>query len=123
MVTAYTPVQLRRGTAAAWTAKNPILAEGEQGLEMDTQKFKIGNGVTRWVSLPYWTAGAAAGSSYSQTFTSALTWTVNHNLGFKPAITVLSVGGVVVWADVLHLSNNQALVTFDQPTAGQAVCS
>jgi Major tropism determinant N-terminal domain len=123
MVTAYTPVQLRRGTTALWTLKNPILAEGEQGLEMDTQKFKIGDGVTRWVNLPYWTAGALAGSRYPQTYAAALTWTVSHNLGFKPAVTVLSVGGVVVWADVIHLSDNQALVTFDQPTAGQAVCS
>jgi Major tropism determinant N-terminal domain len=123
MVTAYTPVQLRRGTTSAWTLKNPVLAEGEQGLEMDTQKFKIGDGVTRWASLPYWTAGALSGSSYSQTYAAALTWTVSHNLGFKPAVTVLSVGGVVVWADVLHISANQALVTFDQPTAGQAVCS
>ena len=44
---------LRRGTAAEWTAANPILAEGEMGLEKDTNKYKIGNGVTNWNGLKY----------------------------------------------------------------------
>ena len=38
-------IQIRRGTAAEWTAADPILAEGELGVELDTDKFKIGNGV------------------------------------------------------------------------------
>lgn len=45
--------QFRRGTAAQWTAANPILASGEMGLETDTAKFKIGNGATAWISLSY----------------------------------------------------------------------
>lgn len=46
-------IQLRRGTAAQWTAANPILADGEMGIESDTRKVKIGNGSTAWNSLPY----------------------------------------------------------------------
>jgi hypothetical protein len=46
-------IQLRRGTAAEWTAANPTLAEGELGLETDTAKYKIGNGSTAWNSLSY----------------------------------------------------------------------
>ena len=46
-------IQLRNDTAAAWTAANPILAQGEMGVETDTQKFKIGNGTTAWNSLGY----------------------------------------------------------------------
>lgn len=46
-------VQFRRGLAANWTSSNPILAEGEMGLELDTGKFKVGNGVLAWTSLPY----------------------------------------------------------------------
>jgi len=48
-----TRIQLRRGTAARWTAVNPILADGEVGIETDTRKFKFGNGVTRWIGLEY----------------------------------------------------------------------
>jgi hypothetical protein len=44
-------IQLRRGTAAEWTAANPVLADGEPGLETDTGIMKIGNGVTAWNSL------------------------------------------------------------------------
>jgi Major tropism determinant N-terminal domain/Collagen triple helix repeat (20 copies) len=46
-------IQLRRGTAAGWTAANPVLAQGEFASEYDTGKFKIGDGVTAWNSLPY----------------------------------------------------------------------
>jgi hypothetical protein len=46
-------IQLRRGTAADWTTANPILAEGEMAVEIDTLKFKVGNGVTNWNTLPY----------------------------------------------------------------------
>ena len=44
---------LRKGSALAWTSANPTLAAGEPGVETDTGKFKIGNGVTAWVSLAY----------------------------------------------------------------------
>ena len=48
-----TKIQLRRGTAAQWAAADPILAEGEIGLELDTGKRKIGDGVRSWTALPY----------------------------------------------------------------------
>lgn len=48
-----TQIQIRRGAAASWTAANPILAQGELGYEIDTQKIKIGNGSTTWNSLSY----------------------------------------------------------------------
>ena len=46
------PIQFlfRGGTAAQWTAANPVLADREMGLETDTKLFKIGNGVTAWNS-------------------------------------------------------------------------
>ena len=44
-------IQLRRGTAAQWTAANPTLAEGEMGVETDTGQFKVGDGTTAWNSL------------------------------------------------------------------------
>ena len=45
--------QFRRGLAADWTYYNPLLANGEMGLEIDTQLFKIGDGSRRWINLPY----------------------------------------------------------------------
>lgn len=46
-------IQFRRDTAAAWTAANPILSQGEAGYEFDTGRFKVGNGLSPWNSLPY----------------------------------------------------------------------
>jgi hypothetical protein len=46
-------IQLRRGTAAEWTAANPVLAAGEMGLETDTGDFKFGDGSSAWGALSY----------------------------------------------------------------------
>jgi hypothetical protein len=48
-----TKIQIRRGNAAQWTSQNPVLSEGEIGFELDTAKFKIGNGSSTWNSLVY----------------------------------------------------------------------
>lgn len=52
-------IQFRRGTASEWVTANPILAQGEMGIELGTNLFKIGNGVDHWVDLPY---GGLAGA-------------------------------------------------------------
>ena len=46
-------IQLRRGSAAQWTAANSILAQGEIAVELDTGKFKIGSGTQGWNALSY----------------------------------------------------------------------
>lgn len=46
-------IQLRRGTAQQWTESNPILAEGELCVELDTAKCKVGDGVRAWNDLSY----------------------------------------------------------------------
>jgi len=56
-------IQLRRDVAADWTSANPVLADGEMGLETDTNKFKIGDGTTAWSSLPYGGIAGAAGAA------------------------------------------------------------
>lgn len=51
-----TRIIMRNDTAENWTTKNPILLNGEFGVENDTNKFKIGDGATAWKQLAY--AGA-----------------------------------------------------------------
>lgn len=46
-------IKLRRDTTANWAAANPVLAEGEPGLNTDNDGIKYGDGVTAWNSLPY----------------------------------------------------------------------
>ena len=54
MATVYnTTFKLRRGTAAEWEAKNPVLATGEPGFIIDQFKLKIGDGATAFTELPF----------------------------------------------------------------------
>lgn len=55
----------RKITAAQWLVENPTLRAGELGLEKDTKKQKIGDGVTPWVELPYQFNKAMADSNYA----------------------------------------------------------
>jgi hypothetical protein len=53
-------IQMRRDTSANWTAVNPVLHQGEIGVETNTLKAKIGDGVTAWSSLAYWNPGSGS---------------------------------------------------------------
>lgn len=46
-------IQLRNDTAANWKAANPVLLKGEIGVEIDTRKLKIGDGISGYNSLKY----------------------------------------------------------------------
>ena len=46
-------IQIRRDTADNWVEHDPILAQGEFGYEIDTDKIKIGDGIVTWNNLPY----------------------------------------------------------------------
>jgi len=48
-----TRIQLRRGLSTDWTSANPILSYGEVGIEIDTKRFRIGDGTTAWNDLSY----------------------------------------------------------------------
>lgn len=46
-------IQMRNDTATNWVTANPILLKGEIGIEVDTRKFKIGDGIAEWTDLKY----------------------------------------------------------------------
>jgi hypothetical protein len=51
-------LRIKRGTAAQWAAVNPVLRVGEIGIEVPVTlgappRAKVGDGVTRWLALPY----------------------------------------------------------------------
>ena len=56
-------IQLRRGTTSQWAATvdsivgGTILSSGEVGVNTETKQMKVGDGSTRWVSLPYFASG------------------------------------------------------------------
>jgi len=46
-------IQLRRDTSANWNLVNPILDDGEPGLNIDNNQIKYGDGSTAWSDLAY----------------------------------------------------------------------
>lgn len=53
MSVALVKIQIRNDTAQAWAVANPVLSDGEPGAESNTGRLKIGNGIDRWIDLPY----------------------------------------------------------------------
>lgn len=45
--------QHRRDTKARWTEINPVLLQGEVGYELDSDQYKLGDGIHKWNELPY----------------------------------------------------------------------
>ena len=70
-----TRMQQRRGTASQWVSSNggngPILNAGEIGWESDTNKFKVGDGVSYWLDLDYF---ADINSTVNPSFGSSITF-------------------------------------------------
>lgn len=50
------------------------------------------------------------------------TWTIAHNLGFRPTVSVTTTGGLQMLGDVVHLSDNTLQLTFAVAVAGIARC-
>lgn len=68
-------IRLRRDSSTAWVATNPILSEGEPGYENDTGKFKIGDGLSTWLDLGYF---SPSGVIYDPTTQQALALVQAH---------------------------------------------
>lgn len=63
----YGQQQQRVDTSLGWANGNPVLLEGQIGVEGDTGKFKFGNGVSAWNDLPYAGGGGATRQTVSHT--------------------------------------------------------
>ena len=55
-----TQFKFRRDTAANWSSANPVLADGEIGVDTTNKKFKLGDGSTAWNSLAVYPSLTAA---------------------------------------------------------------
>lgn len=114
-------IQLRRGTAAQWTAQNPVLAEGEAGVETDSWRIKFGDGVTPWTSIPYSTmtvadveAATQAALSSDPIMQQAAASAVDEAIYDQGVITGLGVKRMIVSKDPLEpLVDGDLLILID----------
>lgn len=61
------------------------------------------------------------GYEHNQAVASA-TWVINHNLGMRPLIHCFLPSGVEFEDDIVHTSENQAIVNLAVATIGRARC-
>ena len=60
--------------------------------------------------------------THTQSVSSA-TWTITHNLGYRPAVSVVDSGGNHVVGDVNYVSVNALTISFSAPFGGSAYLS
>lgn len=68
------------------------------------------------------TVGSEQGYVHNQTSVSDV-WVINHNLGFKPAVTVINNSGEVVHGEVQYTGEQQVTVRFTAPFTGKVYLS
>ena len=100
-------IQFRRDSSTAWGVSNPILAQGEMGLETDTFKFKFGDGVLHWNLLPYFYTNLGILIAIRKT---AAQWTALNptltlgELGIETDTNKTKIGdGVTAWNSQLYM--------------------
>ena len=65
--------------------------------------------------------GPAGSGAYIHTqSTVSTTWTINHNMGFRPSVELLDSGSQEIDGEVSHPSVNQTVVTLNPASAGLA---
>lgn len=65
-------------------------------------------------------AGAGDQSFLFTQSTPSTTWTINHNLGYKPSVELFDTGSQEIDAEVVHTNSNQVIAYFNPATAGTA---
>lgn len=99
-----TQIQVRRGTAAAWVAANPILAQGELGYEIDDHGIKVGDGSTAWNTLGYFPINISAVGG--DTTTALGVGSINVGHASDTTITRVSSGVIAVEGNAVPTANN-----------------
>jgi len=91
-------------------------ASGIAGATLDTT-----DELTEGVTNKYFTVGRVA---YTHTQgVSSDTWTINHNLGFHPNLTVIDSGGTIYEGEITYTNTVSLTVTFSAAFSGKAYLS
>lgn len=136
-------IQLKRQHAAVWAQINPVLKMAEPGVESNTGRVKIGDGITKWNDLKYLalnqesdgvvltsdTGVVSTNMLANRTVTGpkiAIGTITNENVAANAQIDVSKLSGVVSQTNgtVVEANTGQAVVrniisSTSQPTGGQ----
>ena len=127
-----TQIQIRRDTTAGWADADPILAQGELGLDTDLNTFKIGNGTAAWSELAFYAGSSDTivplpdfltyeqGRSHLSTLNTNFGWN-SEGLWFGPADIGDGSDSYPVFTDFTLADTDKVVVTFN--VSVDAFCS
>jgi len=93
-------IQIRRDQDSDWASVNPILAQGELGYSLDLNSFKIGDGLSHWSSLNYFSSGT------SGTIWGSITGTLTNQTDLNDALNLkCSIADFNVYWDARQTTN------------------
>lgn len=101
-------ILLRRDTAVNWQSVNPVLAEGEIGIETDTMKAKLGDGVTAWNDLAYFKDVTFTGDDATDLANVKAALHTHSNKTVLDAITNAGSGEIITDVERQSISDNTA---------------
>lgn len=110
-----TKIQLRRDLSGNWTSTNPILAQGEPGVELDTNRMKVGDGVTAWSELAY----IISETTTENQFIRVNGLGGNYYTGYPESVSVSTDG--LHWTQAVHNADNSYSCADNWVTCGFAV--
>ena len=91
-----------------------------------TSTVTIDKKVTNTILVDECCASSSGGIAQSYTHiqdSPALTWIVNHNLSYNPAVSVVSSSGDLVHGDVNYSGPQQVTINFSAPFSGRVYLS
>ena len=118
MINARAPIGAAGGDLAGSAYPNPIIAK-IQGVTISGTP-SIGKAITATSSTAATWSNPVSSSFVFQQITPLATWTVIHNLGKYPSVSIVDSGGSIVFGEVNYTSLNQIVVSFSAAFSGQA---
>jgi len=120
-----TRMQQRRGTASQWISSNsgagPILNAGEIGWESDTNKFKIGDGVSYWTGLTYFVdATDVIASSLGAYLQDSDVGAVSGVVGLNASLNAVIPGASII-IEGATANDHETTLTVVDPTADRTI--
>jgi hypothetical protein len=114
-------ILFRRGSASDWIDADPVLGNGEPGLETDTGKLKIGDGITIWSLLDYLaTESTGDNTTYSL---SATTVTDGANIALTGSDSVVDNVKLIAGSNVTITRTDADTITISSTGEGGGAAS